>query len=157
MTQSMTDSNLNTQFPERTPHCSHRTKQNRHCRLPVLDSNSGLCFRHASLHNQEVDAGNLSAELLGDVTEFNNATEIKTFLAKLLVQIVRNRIAAKRAAVLTYICAQILRSFREMDYEDKLSLANEEPPKIIWDLPRPVRNVPPPAPDSVPDGLSNYA
>src|SRR5882724_5010920 len=112
MTESTTEPTLNTQSPGPVPHCRHRTKQNRQCRLPVLDSNSGLCFRHASLRSQEVDAGDLSAELLGELTEFNNATEIKTFLAKLLVQIVRNRIAAKRAAVLTYICAQILRSFR---------------------------------------------
>lgn len=140
-----------------TPHCRHRTKQNRQCRLPILDTTTGLCFRHASLRNNEVDAGDLSAELLGEINDFTHAGQVKAFLSRLLIQIVRNRIAVKRAAVLTYISAQILRAFREMDYEDKLSTAQEQPTFFINDLPRPIRPAPKPEPPAVPEGLSLYA
>jgi hypothetical protein len=97
-TDSSSPLDLQSSSPNSTPHCRHRTKQNRQCRLPILDTTTGLCFRYASLRNNEVDAGDLSAELLGEINDFTHAGKVKAFLARLLIQIVRNRIAVKRAA-----------------------------------------------------------
>jgi hypothetical protein len=122
------------------PHCSQRTRTGRLCQLPVLDAHSGLCFRHTGLRDRQVDAGDLSADLLGQLTEFKSASEVNDFLAKLLFQLVRNRISTKRAAVLTYICAQLLRTLRAIDIENNPPYDEDADPVIIFDGPRPDRS-----------------
>ena len=83
------------------PLCSHRTRAGRRCQLPVLDTSSGLCFRHAGLRTPKKDPDDLSAELLDKLTEFHTPYEVNEFLAKLLLLLVRNRISAKRAGAHT--------------------------------------------------------
>jgi len=123
------------------PHCRHRTRTGRLCRLPALDAHSGLCFRHASLRDRQIDDGDLSAALLGSLTGFNSAADVNGFLSKLLFLLVQNRISTKRAAVLTYICAQLLRGFRAMDLETANLEApgDSGPQQVLIDLLRPRR------------------
>lgn len=136
----MTESLPNSAFTKNLQNCRHRTRNGGRCRLPVRDANTGYCFRHASLRNQNVDGENLTAELVGQLTEFHSASEVKEFLGKLLFQLVKNRISNKRAAVLTYIASQLLHSFREIELENRASANDEDVvPQIIIDMPRPMR------------------
>jgi hypothetical protein len=112
--------------------CSHRTRKGRPCQLPVMDTNSGLCFRHAGLRAPKKDPDDLSADLLDKVSEFHTPHEVNEFLAKLLFLLVRNRISAKRAGALTYIAAQLLHSLGLVRLVEK-----DEPVEIIVDGPRP--------------------
>jgi hypothetical protein len=116
--------------------CSHRTRSGRLCRLPVLDRNAGLCFRHSGLRAREVDSGDLSPELLGEASEFQSLEDVHEFLARLLVLMVRNRISNKRAAVLTYICAQLTRIFSTLERQ---AAAHDDNVVLIVDGPRPLR------------------
>lgn len=115
--------------------CSHRTRTGRPCQLPVMDSSSGLCFRHAGLRAPKKDPEDLTADLLNELTEFHTPYEVNEFLARLLFLLVRNRISPKRAGVLTYIAAQLLHSLgqvRQVEKDEK-----NEPPQYIIDGPRP--------------------
>ena len=122
---------------ESTVRCRQRTRAGHPCQLRVLDTSSGLCFRHAGLRERQKDPDDLSADLLDKLTEFRSAYDVNDFLARLLFLLVRNRISAKRAGVLTYIAAQILHSLREARHVEH---ADEEPVNIILDVPRPDRS-----------------
>jgi hypothetical protein len=117
--------------------CKQRTRVGRPCQLPVRDASSGLCFRHAGLRQSQQDPDDPSPDLLDKLTEFHSAYEVNEFLARLLFLLVRNRISAKRAGVLTYIAAQLLSSLREVRHVED---ADEEPVNIILDGPRPIRD-----------------
>jgi hypothetical protein len=117
--------------------CKQRTRTGRPCQLRVLHTSSGLCFRHAGLRDRQKDPEDLSADLLDKLTEFHSAYDVNEFLARLLFLLVRNRISAKRAGVLTYIAAQLLHSLREVRHVED---ADEEPVNIILDAPRPIRD-----------------
>jgi hypothetical protein len=117
--------------------CNQRTRAGHPCRLPVRDTSSGLCFRHAGLRQSKQDPDDLSADLLDKLTEFHSVYDVNEFLARLLFLLVRNRISAKRAGVLTYIAAQLLSSLREVRHIED---AADEPVNIILDGPRPIRD-----------------
>ncbi len=67
------------------PRCRHYTRNGRQCRLRVLDTQSGFCFRHARPQPVQSDSDDLSADLLGQLSAFESASEINQFLARLLV------------------------------------------------------------------------
>jgi hypothetical protein len=117
--------------------CKQRTRTGRPCQLRVLDTSSGLCFRHAGLRERQKDPDDLSADLLDKLTEFHSPYEVNEFLARLLFLLVRNRISAKRAGVLTYIAAQLLSSLREVRHGED---SDDEPVTIIMNAPRPDRS-----------------
>src|SRR6266436_3905662 len=131
-------------MPVATGHekCRHFTAHGRQCRLRAL--RSGLCFRPASLQLQQpqpVDV-DLSADFLIQLDDLQSAEQINQFLAKLLILVVQNRISVRRAAVLTYITNQLLRTVSIKNKEDK-----DNPPQIIFDMPGPDRErVPSPEP-----------
>ncbi len=136
------------------PRCRHFTADGRRCRLAVLDVRTNLCFRHSSLisavsqppHN---DSEDLSADLLPELSEFSAGTDIRQFLARLLTLVTKGRISPRRASVLAYITNQLLHSHRAIFLET--NPADEEPIRIINDMPRPLRDWPDPAPPSHPD------
>jgi hypothetical protein len=117
--------------------CKQRTRAGHPCQLPVRDTSSDLCFRHAGLRDRQKDPDDLSADLLDKLTEFHSPYEVNEFLARLLFLLVRNRISAKRAGVLTYIAAQLLSSLREVRHGEN---SDDEPVTIILDGPRPDRS-----------------
>jgi hypothetical protein len=118
------------------PKCHHVTASGRQCRLRAI--RSGLCFRHAALQLQpaqpvEVD---LSADFLVKFDDLQSAEQIHQFLAKLLILVVENRISARRAAVMTYIINQLLRSLVAMERE-----IASQPQQWDWSgFPRPDHN-----------------
>jgi hypothetical protein len=121
-----------------SPFCRHRTVAGRRCRLRALNLQSRLCFRHSQLRQQKLSAADLSADLLGQLTEFTSAGDINTFLSKLLLLQAHDRIPPRRAAVMAYTCNLLLRSLYAMQKEAQAQ--DSEEPEIIFDLPRPNRD-----------------
>jgi hypothetical protein len=120
------------------PRCQHCTARGSQCRLPVVDTRSGFCFRHAKPQPTPSDSVDLSAELLPELSEFSSGADIRQFLARLLIQVTKGRVSPRRASVLAYITNQLLHSHRAIDRE-----TNSDPdadPVIIFDMPRPIRD-----------------
>ena len=118
--------------------CSHFTARGRRCRLRAL--RSGLCFRHAAIQIQPAQPvdGDLSADFLIQLDDFQSADQINQFLAKLLILVVQNRISPRRAAVLTYITNQLLHSLVAIKRE-----IDSQPVQWDWsDFPSPNRDKP---------------
>jgi hypothetical protein len=125
--------------------CRHYTVNGRQCRLRVLDTRSGLCFRHASPPPAQSDSEDLSPELLPQLSEFESAADVKQFLARLLVLVTKGRVTPRRAAVMAYTCNLLLRTLPAIDRE--LNPQDDEPQQIIFDMPRPERDWPTPEPE----------
>jgi hypothetical protein len=89
--------------------CRHYTSTGRRCRLAVLDTASGLCFRHVGLQFQVADE-DLSPAFLGLLTGFHSAPRIHAFLSQVTVLLVQNRISTRRAAILAYLGQILLRN-----------------------------------------------
>jgi len=117
------------------PRCRHYTDRGRRCQLPVVDTHSGYCFRHAKPQPAPSDSADLSAELLPELSEFSSGADIRQFLARLLIQVTKGRVSPRRASVLAYITNQLLHSHRAIDRE-----IDQEPLTVIWDAPRPDRS-----------------
>lgn len=130
------------------PRCRHFTADGRRCRLGVLDTRTNLCFRHSSLiaavsQPPQNDSEDLSAELLPELSEFSSGTDIRQFLARLLILVTKGRISPRRASVLAYITNQLLHSHRAIILE---TTPADEKTQIVIDLPRPRRDWPDPEP-----------
>jgi hypothetical protein len=120
------------------PCCRHYTDRGRRCQLPVVDPRSGFCFRHAKPQPAPSDSVDLSAELIGELSDFQSAVAINNFLANLLALVTKGRVSPRRASVLAYITNQLLHSHRAIDYDDDRH--SEDDVKIILDGPRPDRS-----------------
>jgi len=90
------------------------------------------------------DFTDLSPDLLPELSEFSAGTDIRQFLTRLLTLVVKGRVSPRRASVLAYITNQLLHSHRAIVLET--NAANEEPIRIINDMPRPDRDWPDPEP-----------
>ena len=126
--------------------CQHRLPNGKRCRLPGLDSQFGLCARHfnlsaavgASRLQSPSDSEDLSSDLLPEASEFDAATPINQFLARLLILVTKGRVTPRRAAVLAYITNQLLHSHRALRQEQPIiieEITSLEP----GDIPRPIR------------------
>ena len=69
-----------------------------------------------------------------NLDDFTSAAQINDFLSRLLLLLAQDKISTRRAAVLTYITSQLLRTLPAIDKEE-----NAEPTQFIFDLPRPER------------------
>jgi hypothetical protein len=116
------------------PRCRHYTDHGRRCQLPVADTRSGFCFRHVKPQPAPSDSVDLSAELIGELSDFESAVAINKFLANLLALVTKGRVSPRRASVLAYITNQLLHSHRAIDYDDERH--SDEPVTIIMDGPR---------------------
>jgi hypothetical protein len=132
--------NDQTAIPSSTqgPRCRHYTDRGRRCQLPVVDTRSGYCFRHVKPQPAPSDSADLSAELIGELSDFQSAVAINNFLTNLLVQVTKGRVSPRRAAVLAYITNQLLHTHRAIDYDDDRH--SDGPVTIIMDGPRPDRS-----------------
>jgi hypothetical protein len=123
-------------------HCTFRTTSGRFCRLPVADSSSSLCFRHALDRKNQNNATNLASSLTGDSEEFQTAVGIHASLSALFKLLAEDRISARRAAVLAYIANLLLRTIPLVHSElDRDSASPCSKNQIDFgDLPRPKRD-----------------
>jgi hypothetical protein len=120
------------------PRCRHYTDRGRRCQLPVVDTCSGYCFRHAKPQPAPSDSVDLSAELIGELSDFESAVAINKFLTNLLALVTKGRVSPRRASVLAYITNQLLHTHRAIDYDDDRH--SDGPVTIIMDGPRPDRS-----------------
>ncbi len=143
----MTTSSSNSRLINDSARCQHRTSTGKRCRLRVVDSRSGLCFRHASQASSRLDEANLRSALADDVTEFQSAHDINEFLSRLLLMLSENRVSPRRAAVLAYVCNLLLRTLPLMAHEtedpgDGFTHMDVSLPGVDFgDLPRPKRDI----------------
>src|SRR6266852_7790015 len=120
------------------PHCQQRTPSGRRCRMAVSDPDSGLCAKHAALLQKDLDQGDLSASLIGDIQEFRSASDINHSLGELYKLQARNKITPRRAAVMAYTANLLLRTLPAIDRE--LNPQDDNRAEIIFDMPRPNRD-----------------
>jgi len=116
--------------------CQHRTRTGRRCRHSVSHAAAGLCSRHAKSRQKYRQEADLSATLLGQLTELSSACDINKVLSNLFLALTQDRIAARRAAVLAYIGNLLLRTLPAMDRETN----GDDHVNIIMDMPRPDRS-----------------
>ena len=125
------------------PRCRHYTDRGRRCQLPVVDTRSGFCFRHAKPQPAPSDSVDLSAELIGELSEFEFAVDINKFLAKLLVLLTKGRVSPRRASVLAYITNQLLHSLPAIDRDIDTQPGEDAMAQVLRNIPRPIRDEPP--------------
>jgi hypothetical protein len=126
----------NTNSPNDSPRCQYRTRTGRRCRRPISDAATGLCSKHLKSRQNYRKEADLSATLLGQLTELSSACDINKVLSSLFLALSQDRIAARRAAVLAYIGNLLLRTLPAMDRET----GEGGPPQVIFDMPRPTRD-----------------
>jgi hypothetical protein len=98
--------------------CSHRTRYQGRCRLPVQDPAIGLCFRHAALARKDAfdDSEDLSAEILTHFPgTYATPESINAVLSNVIELVAAGRLSSRRAAVLTYALSLLLRSAVALD------------------------------------------
>jgi len=125
------------------PRCRHYTDRGRRCQLPVVDTRSGFCFRHAKPQPAPSDSVDLSAELIGELSEFEFAVDINKFLAKLLVLLTKGRVSPRRASVLADITNQLLHSLPAIDRDIDTQPGEDAMAQVLRNIPRPIRDEPP--------------
>ena len=131
--------------------CQHRFANGKRCRNSASLSHFGLCLHHftvsaavgASRQISQTDSTDLSAELIGELSEFESALSINKFLTNLLALVTKGRVSPRRASVLAYITNQLLHSHRAIDYDDERH--SEDSGKaitasILRNAPRPIRD-----------------
>jgi hypothetical protein len=97
--------------------CQHRTPAGRRCRFTVKDQSSSYCPSHSGHYLEDPAAADLAPALLGDCTEINTAQDMKRVLGKIFLLLAQNRISVKKAATLTYIIQQLLRTLPAIEKE----------------------------------------
>ena len=126
----------NSNPPNDSPRCQHRTSTGRRCRHSISDAAAGLCSKHLKSRQDYRQEADLSATLLGQLTELSSASDINKVLSSLFLALSQDRIAARRAAVLAYIGNLLLRTLPAMDRET----GEDSPVQVIFDMPRPDRS-----------------
>jgi hypothetical protein len=131
----MTSQTANFNSVNHSSRCQHRTTKGQQCRLPVLDSNSALCWRHVRPSYHQTDGPDLAA-LAAKLREFSSAAQVHEFLSSVLVLLAQNRIAPRRAAVFAYLCNMLLRTLSSIQLEEQAE--NDAPLRVDWSgIPRP--------------------
>jgi len=111
----------------------------------VTAPDSLFCPQHSHLRLDDPDSINLAPLLLGKLKGLASACEIQYALSNLFVLTAQNRISTKRAAVLTYMLQNLIRTLPAVHHE--LNPTGEDtPPQIVFDTPRPIRD-PEPQPE----------
>ena len=121
------------------PRCQHRTRTGRRCRHSVSDAAAGLCSKHVQSRRKYREEADLTAVLVGQLTQLNSASDINQVLSNLFRLLTQDRIAARRAAVLAYIGNLLLRTLPAIEHGLNPQ-SDDEPQEIIIDLPRPKRD-----------------
>ena len=139
MTQSNSNSNHSNPQPigsSSADRCRFYSSSGRRCRIPA--DSGGLCAKHQADQVAEV-----AATLTANLDDLSSPEQINTFLSRLLLLLAQDKISARRAAVLTYIASQLLRSVHTMIADEK----REGTTEIIFDAPRPNRSLPTATPE----------
>jgi hypothetical protein len=104
--------------------CRYRSSNGKRCRLPGLESQSGLCSRHflptvATVPHSPGDSADLSPAFPDLLSGFHSAVSIHAFLTQVTVLLVQNRVSTRRAAILAYLGQILLRNLSAINHEQK--------------------------------------
>lgn len=122
--------------PSTTLRCQHHSRTGRRCRKPVVNHDLGLCASHSESHPSHRSLADFSRALTRDAQHFQTAVGIHTSLSSLYKLLAKDRIPARRAAVLAYISSLQIRVL-------PLALAeinphrNDAPIRVDVEFPRP--------------------
>ena len=122
--------------------CAFSSTRGRRCRMPSMPETFPFCPQHSAYQPQDLDSINLAPALLGKLKELHTASDMQRVLGKLFILLAQNRVTTKKAAVLTYIIQQLLRTLPEVEHElNSQSGADPAASPILIDLPRPDRTL----------------
>ena len=112
--------------------CNYRFPNGMRCRLLGLAAQP-FCPKHSQpVLPTRPDPAETAASLTANLDDFTSAAQINDFLSRLLLLLAQDKISTRRAAVLTYITSQLLRTLPAIQKEE-----NDEPRQILYDAPRP--------------------
>ena len=134
----MNEPSVNSSSTNDLSRCQHRTRTGRRCRHAVSSAAAGLCSKHVLSRPNRFEDSDLSANLLGQLTELKSASDLNQVLSNLFRLLSQDRIAARRAAVLAYIGNLLLRTLPAIAHETNPQ--NGGPQEFIFDMPRPNRD-----------------
>lgn len=107
--------------PYKSRRCWYHSMSGRRCRQPIYDPNSGLCRKHARVKgalDKEGFIPDVSPFLTANPRHLDDLEGVHSFLSALAVLLAQNRISTRRAAVLSYICTQLIRTNIAIDRRD---------------------------------------
>jgi hypothetical protein len=133
----MTQSSSKPSFINSSARCTHRFPNGRRCRLYATAVNPNFCPAHASVPANQPNPAEIASTLTANLDDFSSAVQINDFLSRLLLLLAQDKISTRRAAVLTYITNQLLRTLPAIDKEE-----HRDETTIIFDMPGPDRDQP---------------
>jgi hypothetical protein len=101
--------------------CQHRTLKGR-CRQAAIDSAGTLCFHHARVQRQAKDDFTLLEPLVRKTDDLQSIEGISEDLAALHNLLAEGRVSPRRASVIAYIDSLLLRTFVELEEQNKGNL-----------------------------------
>jgi len=102
--------------------CSHSTSRGHRCRM-LAAPESRFCAHH--WQHARLDAAALAAELSQPAGSLNSPEDVNRVLAKIFLALAEDRIPTRKAAVLGYLGQMLLRSHREIVFDQKLAAETE--------------------------------
>jgi hypothetical protein len=112
--------------------CNYRFPNGMRCRFSGFGSQP-FCPKHTQpAAAPQPNSAEVASTLTANLDGFTSAAQINDFLSRLLLLLAQDKISTRRAAVLTYIASQLLRSVNAIAKEE-----NAEPVLFISDMPRP--------------------
>jgi len=136
--------------------CQHRTLKGR-CRQLATDSAGTLCFHHARVQRQAKDDFTLLEPLIRKPEDLQSVEGISEHLAALQNLLAEGRVSPRRASVIAYIDSLLLRTFVELEEQNKGNLNYYGQPVRTYDW----SSFPPMKGDStgalVPEGAADAA
>ena len=113
--------------------CQHRFANGMRCSVPTPGEEVQFCSRHTRPAETQPLEQDLSAILLKQSQDFQTAQGVNFSLASLYELLAKNRISARRAAVLAYISSLILRTHPAIDADHKANI--KDPTKSVQEFP----------------------
>jgi hypothetical protein len=101
--------------------CQHRTLKGR-CRQAATDNAGTLCFHHARAQRQAQDDFTSLAPLIRKPEDLQSVEGISDHLAALQNLLAEGRVSPRRASVIAYIDSLLLRTFVELEEQNKGNL-----------------------------------
>ncbi len=104
--------------------CQHTDAEGRRCRMLLADGHPHLCLYHWRREEQDRDAIQIGAEIVGVFGEIRTATAVNHALARLFAALAQNRIPVRRAAVLGYIAQLLQHGLRSVKHETENAIGH---------------------------------
>ncbi len=104
--------------------CHHTDAEGRRCRMLLAAGHADLCLYHWRREEQDREAVQIGAEILGVFGEIRTATAVNHALARLFAAVAQNRIPVRRAAVLGYIAQLLQHGLRSVKHEAESAIGH---------------------------------